>query len=509
MAFAETNRLRKNGELKQAFAQAEQDLQNDPDNIWNKRAMAWVYYGFLKEKAAEHEVGNFIKCLEKLNTLALPEEENMVFDQCAWQIGKVIYAICKQDELDVSSIDRLFKAVKAFHFSKPSEGYSFLHKAFLNAAKKGWNQYLAFADWWGFDNFQTSDFEKERLNDGMQIPSVAERAFNLYAKELVNQSTKNSPLEDFESKARNFLPWLDNVIQRHPEFQYAPYYKGKLLLKYWSDRDQALESFLPFAKENSDKFWVWNLLAGIFKDDKDARLACLCQIQLLNPPEGLFVNVSALITEYLLEQEQYDLAKTAINEALETAKAKAKKIPDKLTNWQNEDWYKNAKAKENNTSFYQSYSAKAEDLLYYNEEAYYVAVEFVNRKKKILNFIHDSEFNGFFKYEGKLSNPEIGDLLKVKMKPVGNEGFYKLYTAEHVQDATDQVPGLKYFQGPVNLKSEGRIGFVNDGDVTVFISEEIIHNQQPEEGEVMKGKAILSYNKKKAEWGWKGISIHE
>lgn len=509
MAFHEINRLRKNGALKAAYAQAEQDLQSDPDNIWSKRAMAWVYYAFLKQKAANQEVEQFIKCLNKLKELELPEDEQLVFDQTAWQVGKVVFAISKQDKLDTQSLDQIFNAVQTFYFSKPSDGYSFLFKAFHKAAKMGWRNYLAFADWWGFAYFQSNDFEKEKLNDGKLVPSVAERAYNLYAKELVNQSTDTSSLKAYEPKAKDFLPWLDNVLKTHPEFEHATYYKGKLLLKYWSDREQALQSFLPFAKENSTKFWVWNLLAEIFKDDDEARLACLCKIQLLNPPEALFVKVSTQITRFLLQQEEYDLAKTEVSVALDTAKRQSVKVPEQLAQWQKEDWYQEAQARSNNTSFYKSYTSKAENLLYHNEPEYFVVVEFVNKDKKVLNFIHDKAFTGFFKYKGKVKEPKIGDILKVKMKRIGNEGRYQLYTAEHVQDTSDQVPGIKSFKGPVTLKSEGRIGFVNDSEATVFLSEEIINSQKPEEGQEIKGKAILSYNKKKGQWGWKCIAIDE
>lgn len=51
MNFKEINEIRKQGDLKTAYSYAEENLKADPENIWNKRAMAWVYYAFLKANA--------------------------------------------------------------------------------------------------------------------------------------------------------------------------------------------------------------------------------------------------------------------------------------------------------------------------------------------------------------------------------------------------------------------------------------------------------------------------
>ena len=49
MSFKEIKELRQAGRLEEALQLAKQAIEGDPENIWNKRAAAWVYYEFLKK----------------------------------------------------------------------------------------------------------------------------------------------------------------------------------------------------------------------------------------------------------------------------------------------------------------------------------------------------------------------------------------------------------------------------------------------------------------------------
>ena len=60
MSFKEVNILRKSGDIKEAFQMATADLQNEPDNIWYKRAMGWVYYEFVKKAVENKDYDEFI-----------------------------------------------------------------------------------------------------------------------------------------------------------------------------------------------------------------------------------------------------------------------------------------------------------------------------------------------------------------------------------------------------------------------------------------------------------------
>src|SRR5690606_3197491 len=76
-----------------------------------------------------------------------------------------------------------------------------------------------------------------------------------------------------KEKIRTFLPQLDKIIDERPEYQYPPYFKAKLLLALGDD-ENILSSFLPFAKQKRNDFWVWEVMAEIFPDDKEIQFAC-------------------------------------------------------------------------------------------------------------------------------------------------------------------------------------------------------------------------------------------
>ncbi len=59
MSFAEVKNLRKAGSLEEAFAMAQVDLNTEPENIWNKRSMSWVYFDQLKAAALAEEFQQF------------------------------------------------------------------------------------------------------------------------------------------------------------------------------------------------------------------------------------------------------------------------------------------------------------------------------------------------------------------------------------------------------------------------------------------------------------------
>ena len=48
MSFKEVKELRQQGKLKEALELAQSDLEQNPEDIWNKRSIAWVYYDYLK-----------------------------------------------------------------------------------------------------------------------------------------------------------------------------------------------------------------------------------------------------------------------------------------------------------------------------------------------------------------------------------------------------------------------------------------------------------------------------
>lgn len=502
MSFNQIKELRQAGQLEEALQLANQNLEAEPDNIWNKRAIAWVYYEYLKKYSSQDTYDLFIENVIKLQKLQLPESEHMVFDTSAWQIGRMIFSILKQEPLDFSRIDELFDKVTTFHFTKPSESYSFLYKAF-HKGYHNWSKYLLFADWWNFENFRSEDFLKEEFND-KKIMALAEQAYIAYSKKLLEGEMGQilQPIAEMnKERIQTFLPKLDAIIEKHPEYQYPAYFKAKLLLAIGSDED-ALSSFLPFAKQKRNDFWVWDLMAEIYSEDKELHFACYCKALSLKTPEDFLVKLRANFASLLVERQFFDEAKTEIEKVIATRTNHEWTLPNQITLWMEQAWYKSATPHKDNRELYKKYLIKAEEILFKDTPEEIIAIEFVNSDKKVLNFIKDKRKRGFFNYSSFIRNPKIGELLKVRFADNHQGDFYKLLSCELASTDTP-VEVIKKFSGEARVIEKSNIAFVED----VFLAAGIVNDYKLQNKIAVTGRAILSYNKKKEEWGWKAFEI--
>lgn len=503
MSFKEVKELRKSGNLNEALIMAQQDLENDTTNIWNKRSLGWVYYDYMKDNATVEKFSGFKEYLEKLKALDLPADEQMIYDNCSYQIGKILFSIGSSEPIDYRKINDLFELIRDFHFSKPSESYTFLLKAF-HKSYKNWANYLDFADWWGFDNLRPEDYLAEEYN-GNKVMSIAEQAYIAYSKKLeVPTVDSDGDPRHFlidRQKIELFLPQLDALIESHPEYQYPAYFKAKLLLCL-GDNDNVLSSFIPFAKKKRNDFWVWELMSEVFPIDDERKFACLCKALSLKTPDGFLINTRQKLAEILIKLGKFKEAKTEIEKIISARNDNTWKIPRQIENWSEQPWFPTTESFKTNHELYKQYLVIAEELLYNDIPEEIVVIEFVNSNKFMLNFVKDKDKHGFFSYKGLVETPKIGDILRVRFIGEASEDFHKVLSIKKVDEPSD-CSALKMFQGKVRLVASAGIGFVEN----IFIGKDIVLNMGLIEGQELKGKAILSFNKSKNDWGWKAIKI--
>ena len=503
MSIREVIELCKADRFDEALQIVSTKLESDPENIWNKRAAAWVYYYHLKKYAQPESFEAFKKYLIKIKDLQLPEDEKMLFDNCAWQIGKLVFGLQKAEQVDYGKINDLFEIIKDFHFTKPSEAYSFIYKAF-HKGYQNWSGYLNFADWWNFENLRLEDFLKEKFN-GKKMMSIAEQAYIAYSKKLL----EGEPMDAFgqqraidKEKIQSFIPKLDDLTEKHPDYQYPPYFKAKLLLALGND-ENVLSAFLPFAKQKRNEFWVWELIAEIFIEDKDIQFACYCKALSLKTPEDYLVKLRQTFAKMLIEKKLYNEAKTEIQKVISTREKNEWNLPNQLTQWIEQEWYKSTASKKDNQDLFAHHVKIAEEILFQDIPEELIVVEFVNENKTMLNFVKDQQKFGFFNYSSILTKPQVGDLLKVRFNGDGHQGFYKVLTAKKASsNATSDA--VMDFEGILKVFSPQNFGFIED----IFIVPKIIEDSKLTDGQKVNGRAILSFNKKKNVWGWKAIEIN-
>jgi hypothetical protein len=495
MPAKEIKELRQAGKLEEAYAMAKAELEADLSNIWGKRNFSWVLYAQLDELASNLDA--FIEKINEVKELDLPASEEMFFENISIVISKAARVITHEATLDINKIHRLFDSIKELSLKRNSKWFSVLFNAMQKGMKES-NRYVEFADWWDFKNFRPEDFQKEKMPNGKEVMAIAEQAYIAYAKHLLPKQTQHGEIIFNKDKAEAFLPVLSQIVEDYPQFQYPAYFNAKLLLAL-GDKDNMLESLLPFAKKKRNDFWVWEILAEAFSSDPVKVFACYCKALSCKSPDEMLVSLRQKMARLLIARKLYNEARTEIDLLVHARTEHGFKIPAEVTNWQAMDWYKTAVQSKSNFGFYKAYLPIAEALLFSDVPEESVIVEFVNADKKILNFIASETKFGFLKYDRFFSDVKVGDTLKVRFQGGSNEGMHQLYTAIKVNDDTFKKQFIKELQSVVRIPAGKPFGFMDD----VFIHPSLVTKYKLTDGMQFTGKAIKSYNQEKKQWGWK------
>jgi hypothetical protein len=426
--------------------------------------------------------------------------EEMFFENISIVISKAARVITHEATLDINKIHRLFDSIKELSLKRNSKWFSVLFNAMHKGMKES-NRYIEFAAWWDFKNFRPEDFQKEKMPNGKEVMAIAEQAYIAYAKHLLPKQTQHGEIIFNKDKAEAFLPVLSQIVEDYPQFQYPAYFNAKLLLAL-GDKDNMLESLLPFAKKKRNDFWVWEIFAEAFSTDRDKVFACYCRALFCKSPEEMLLKLRQKMARMLIAQQHYNEAKTEIDILVRTRAVQGYNMPVEVTIWKATDWYQNAVAATSNIDFYKAYIPTAEALLFGDVPEELVIVEFVNSDKKILHFIASEEKSGFFKYDRFLSDVKVGDTLKVRFLGGSNEGMFQLGTVVKTDDKAFKEKFLRYVTGPVRIPNGKPFGFVED----VFIHPSLVAKCKLTNGMLFNGTAIKSYNREKKQWGWKVLS---
>ncbi|OKL39971.1 tetratricopeptide repeat protein [Pontibacter flavimaris] len=499
MPAKEIKELRQSGRLEEAYAMAKAELEAEPNNLWAKRNLSWVLYSQL-DKAASN-LNLFLAKLEELETLELPESEEMLYDNLSIVIAKAVRHITGHQNINLSSLDTLFSKVSTLPLVKPSKWYTSLFQAF-HKGYRDTDKYIAFADWWGLENFREEDYQKDKMPDGKEMMAIAEQAYIAYSKQLLPKHTMFGEEIFNKEKVEAFMPKLDQIVESYPNYVYPAYYKAKLLLAL-GDEENLLSAILPFAKKKRNDFWVWDVLSEAFKGDEEKILACYCRALTCNSPEEMLVSLRQKMATIFIAKELYNEARTEIEKIVAARTAKGWSISNTLTGWQKTEWYKRAIAKKSNHDFYKRYTHVADNLLYSDVEEESVLVTFVNSDKKMLNFTASEDKQGFFKYDRLIDKVRVGDTLNVRFQSGSKDGLHKVFTASKGTDERLKQQFFKEVEGEVRIAEGKEFGFVGD----VFLHPTVVSKNKLAAGMTIKGQAMKSFDPKKGQWGWKLISI--
>ena len=503
MPSKEIKALRQADKLTEALEMALSELNVQPENIWAKRNLCWVYYDYAKKSLIKQDFESFCQYFDKILELQMPDDETILNDCMGWLIRSMLFHhIVKQKNQDFQRIDILFQYSKKLSLSKPSDVYSALFKLFHKAYKENGLKYLEFADWWNFENFRNEDYQKEKLSNEKTMMSIVEQAYITYAKHLLPGISTDGEAFFNKEKAVVFLSMLDKIEIEHPEYQYPPYYKAKLLLAM-GEKDNILSSLLPFVRKKRNDFWAWDILSEAFQNDEEKIFACYCKGLSCPSPEEMTVKLRTKIVTFFMKKEMWNEAKTEIQLIGKIYHQNGWNIPSQITYWMNHPWFSSSKENMDNQKIYLEYALVAEEILYNDIEEETVLVTFVNSEKKILNFIASENKYGFLKYNRFLKSIRIGETLKVRFLKKETFGCFQVATLRKSDNFDFKKMYIIEFQGVVKKNEDKKFGFVDE----VFLTPDICIKNKLKNGNFVKGNAIKTFNENNNRWGWKAYEL--
>ncbi|MFZ4412581.1 MAG: DUF7017 domain-containing protein [Bacteroidales bacterium] len=385
MSSKEIFGLRRDGNLIAAYKFAKIDLLSTPDDEWIKKAFSWVLIDYIKLATEKFEFEKFENYSNELFALNLSIEEKMLYENYSWIVYKWLLKfneltndiegkakhLDNDNELTVK-INAVFGFIKKIKLEKPNKLYSVLYRIAIKLFPD-WET----LDWFGLNFFLKEDYLPYKMQDGEILLSLVEKAFVFYSKKILkdksaNKLMNNNYIDNVENynenvnqdRINNFLPLMDEIIEKHPEYTNLPLYKVKLLLAIQEKKEDILNFFIPFARKNKNEFWVWSLMSDLFMEDDCRKLACLCKSLSCNTKDEFLVKTHQKIAELLIDLQLYDEAKVEIKKVLEIRRKKGWDIPPTIMVWMKNDWYSNAIEVNNNVNFYLNYNKKAEEILF-------------------------------------------------------------------------------------------------------------------------------------------------
>lgn len=206
------------------------------------------YYAMAKEWKACYDC---IKCAELISI----RSEAIV---------KKIITMCIRCKNTIGSseiVNALFDLVLNTDF----EGNAELRKDVFGAFhwfSKFWDAYLDFCDWWGFENFDITDFQIVDKRD-----SLAESAFIAYSRRL-SSLTVAEYMFDF------YVEFIDKMLA-HNFTVYAEYHVCKFMIRTGFDVEEVLRGYRKYIKQKNLKPWSWTTLSHLFDMESSEYKACM------------------------------------------------------------------------------------------------------------------------------------------------------------------------------------------------------------------------------------------
>ena len=476
----------------EAYAMAKADLDASPQDIWAQRGMGWALYYVIKADVDEDRVSDFWMHLEELVSLDLltMENDSLIFDRILWSVAEFVKNLPLERTDDM---DRLFTLISKYSFN-PSIGYSYFLKNCIRF--ETWDKLVDFFEWWNIDNLLPENYQPFKMDNGRSIMSLAEQVYIAYAKVLLR-------LKDRE-RIRLFLPKMEKLMDDYPSMVYPGYFCGKLMLTMGADKEDALESVMPFVRKKQSEFWVWQLLSEIYKDESEMHLACLLRAVHCKTQETFLGKVRMKLVFAYLQRADYSRARFHVDRIAQCYTHNGWRLPYEGQNWLREPWMRQSVP---DGSDGMDYRRLTDGILFLGAHTDIAVVTYVDESRRRIGVVYGMKKQTLLKMAALRIKVKVGTILKLYWFPL-NGGDMNIVQTEFVRpEAVKDVSYIKWMKGHVEKKPEKAFAFIKENGVRCFIAPHIVRGCQLEGDEKVTALAVYNYNRKKDEWGWSCVTL--
>lgn len=501
MTIKEITQLRKSGALAEAFAQAQANLDSNPNDRFNKICMAWCLKDIFEQYCEKADVTRAVNTLDYLAGLQLDAcGETLMHNRFVWDM-KILLDKFRNTPQQVQVASELFSVVRYLNFVKPDKYYTLLLEIFAAVKtedKQPWPEFLEFMQWWGFENLMPQDYHTIQLTATHNMPSIAERVYSTYFKVLMAKLEKEEVKPD---EVTDFLNLLTNLIDEHKGFQYTLYQMGQILLSI-NRKEEANAALLKFLKRKHQNFWAWDLFADTVDDD--LKFACLCKALTCRADAQFLVKVRLKLADMMTARGFFDEARTEIDEVIRVYSKHKWKIPAHINDRTAAEWYQNAQPFQSNFQFYQEYAGICDELVYSDLPETAIMVTSHNKAKNLCNFITGDMRRGFFFTNNFKEFFNENDIFLVRFDGdiLDNRATAVLSLRPETEIAKYIDIFFKNVEGELRLIPGRDFGFIED----IYVDGKLIPYNF-ESGANVSGTAVRTYNIKKDIWGWKLVNL--
>lgn len=482
----------KAGNVDEAYQTAKSDLAEAPQDVCAQREVAWALYYMLKADMVSKDGSAFISHLEEVAGLNLitPTIDVIIFKSILWKLAGFIKNI---PESNVGEINKLFSIFGKYSFA-PSKEYSYLLSSCLHF--NTWEHLTDFLEWWDLDNLLLEDYQPYMSEQGRKIMSLAERAYIAYSKALLRLDDKD--------RIRQFLPKIEKLMDDHPDMMYPGYFCGKLMLATGVAGEDALNKVMPFVRKKQSEFWIWQLLAEIYKQDTDKCLACLLRAVHCKAKEEFLGKVRIRLASVYIFHKDYCRAKFQIDKIVQCYSKQGWHLPKDVQDWVRESWMNDAVA--DGSDGIEDYKRITNAILSHGTNESIAVVVYVNDESKRATVVYGEEKRAVLKLHSLNVKVTEGTLLKIHWLLGEKEGI-NVVSAELIGPEMQDTAYIKRINGTVMKSADKPFAFIKGQGIDCFIAPAMVQKYSLKGGETASVLAVYNYNKKKEKWTWVCLSI--